>query len=129
MMKHLFLALLFITGVVGCNEKVTYSLVTSNNSDELVDEVQVWFDEKPVNNGILSPGDHVTIASSNFKLKKQMKITWVDSNNDSHEQSFKTFDYIPEDYDEGNVIFVYEGNGRFILKFHKPTNNFPTLTD
>ena len=48
---------------------MSYSLITSNKSDEVIDEVQVWFDDKPINNGIISPGDFVTISGSNFKLK------------------------------------------------------------
>jgi hypothetical protein len=124
-----FILLMLLVFIVGCKTSVSYSLITSNKSDEVIDEVQVWFDVKPVNNGILTSGISKTILDSNFKLKKQMKITWEDSNKKSHEQVFNTFDFIPEDYNGGNVIFAYQGNDKFILEFYIPKNEFPKLID
>lgn len=128
-MRFIPIVLLLIILLTGCEDGVSYSLITSNKSDEVIEEVQVWFDGKPVNNGILSPGDHVTIASSNFKLKQQMKITWVGADKDAHEQVFNTFDFIPDDYSKGNVIFAYQGNDQFILEFYMPKNDFPKLSE
>ena len=124
-----FILLMLLVFIVGCKASMSYSLITSNKSDEVIDEVQVWFDDKPINNGIISPGDFVTISGSNFKLKEQMKITWEDSNKKPHEQVFNTFDFIPKDYNGGNVIFAYQGNDKFILEFYIPKNEFPKLID
>jgi len=127
MMKKVIILLLLSTFTVSCNNEVSYSLITSNRSDEEINEVQVWFGDKPVNNGIISPGDHVTIASFNFKLKEKMRISWIDEGKKVHQQFFKTFDFIPKSYGNGNVIFAYEGNDKFILEFYMPKNDFPKL--
>ena len=124
-----FILLMLLVFIVGCKASMSYSLITSNESDEVIDEVQVWYDDKPVNNGILTSGISKMVLDSNFKLKDQMKITWEDSNKKPHEQIFNTFDFIPEDYNGGNVIFAYQGNDKFILEFYIPKNEFPKLID
>jgi hypothetical protein len=118
----------FIFLILACSAK-RYDLVIYNKSNEVINNVTVWYGSHPIPNGTLSPEVDVSILDYGVDLKNEMKITWKDSGNKQHEQTFKTFDFIPKDYAGGNVIFLYEGNDKFIFKYFKPTINYPKLIE
>lgn len=127
-MKLAIMILLFFL-IISCNEQKRYSLIVANRSSEVIDEVRVWFNEKSYQIGIVSPNTYKTISGTKIELLDEMKITWIDKNQITHNQVFKTFDSIPDDYSKGNVIFAYQGNGQFILEFHMLKNDFPKLSE
>ena len=126
-MIRLIYIVVLIVMLVGC-EELFYSLVVDNKSNENIDEVKIWFGDQYISNSVLMSGDSMTIVNGN-KLHKGMKLTWVDSDKYPHEQVFKTFDFIPRDYNGGNVIFTYKGNDQFILQYYMPRNSFPNIVE
>jgi hypothetical protein len=112
--------------LMNCQNK-DYTLTVKNNSREIIYDVKIWFGDWNVTNGIISSG----ISSSNigfrYKLMDVMKITWADVNGKLHEQKFNTFDFIPKDYNGGNVRFLYEKNHNFILHYWKNEYDYPKL--
>ncbi|MEZ5496919.1 MAG: hypothetical protein R3F25_08820 [Gammaproteobacteria bacterium] len=129
-MKKLIIILMFGTFMVSCNE-TNYWIIIDNRSEENISNVVVWYDSKVLSSGpvSVSANSSSTNAGSKPKLLDEMKITWEDSNKKPYEQVFKTFDFLPKDYNGGNVIFIYRGNGEMSLKFHMPKNDFPKLID
>ena len=66
-MMKIIVKLLLVLLLTSCNDEITYSLVVTNRSLEVIDEVNVWYDDKFVSNGMISPGNNITILSANFK--------------------------------------------------------------
>lgn len=129
MMMKLFFLLLVSTTFVSCSDEYLYLLIVSNRSNETIDEVKVWYGKGAISHGVVSSNASSTNAGTKPRLKDKMKITWVDSDNIAHQQVFDTFNFIPEDYRNGNVIFAYQGNDQFVLKFHMPKDDFPKLSE
>jgi hypothetical protein len=119
---------LIVVQISGCVH-IRYSIFVDNRSNQDIFKVKVLFANKGLSFGIVSKQASSSILDFNVELLDIMKITWTDSNNKQHEQTFKIFDFIPKDYTDGNVIFLYEEKDKFILKYFKPTLNYPKLVE
>ena len=109
----IMLAVLLMPWVHGCAASATnppkYGVGTDNESDRMLSDVAVRWDQNDVGSGVLGPRKDSTYFPSPAPLAGDVLVTWRTPDGRTHEQRVKVTPQIGPAFD-GYVYFIIHGN-------------------
>jgi hypothetical protein len=114
--KSILVLMLMTTLFTACKHE-RYLIVLFNNSEQRIENVTLWLGDQSFDYGDLNIDAKRTGIFEQNRLTPTMKLVWTDQNNNPFEQTFQTFDSIPNNYDNGRVHLKLQNNNQFILSY------------
>lgn len=94
-----------------------YLIVVINEADQPIDAVTLWLGDQSFEYYRVDANSRETGIFQQHRLTPELKVTWLDHQEQPQQQILKVFEQVPDNYDHGRVHLTHGSDGRFTLSY------------